>query len=39
VIHETGLDIVELSGEKIARNEIWFDLTAFMKAISQNPIL
>lgn len=33
VIVETGLDIVELDGEKISRNEVWFDRAALIAAM------
>lgn len=29
-IHETGLDIVEMTDGKIIRNEVWFDRVALM---------
>jgi hypothetical protein len=32
VIHETGLDIVELEGQKIIRNEVYFDRASLIKA-------
>lgn len=35
IIHEIGLDIVELEGEKITRNEVYFDRTRLMAAIEK----
>ncbi len=35
IIHETGLDIVELSGNKITRNEVYFDRTRLVAAIEK----
>lgn len=35
-IVEQGLDIVELSGGKISRNEVYFDRTAWMKAMAKS---
>ena len=33
MIQEIGLDIVEFKGEKISRNEVYFDRTAFFSAV------
>ena len=35
-IHEIGLDIVEIEGEKITRNEVYFDRTKLLAAIEKN---
>lgn len=35
VIHEHGLDIVEIDGDIITRNEVYFDRAALMGAIAQ----
>ena len=32
-IHENGLDIVEIDGDKITRNEVYFDRTRLLAAI------
>lgn len=34
-IHEVGLDIVEIEGEKITRNEVYFDRTKLLAAIEK----
>lgn len=34
-IHEFGLDIVEIEGEKITRNEVYFDRTKLLAAIEK----
>ncbi|MFW9787925.1 MAG: nuclear transport factor 2 family protein [Candidatus Thorarchaeota archaeon] len=34
-IHEIGLDIVEIDGDKITRNEVYFDRTRLMAAIEK----
>lgn len=34
-IHEVGLDIVELEGEKITRNEVYFDRTRLVAAVER----
>ena len=34
-IHETGLDIVEIKGNKITRNEVYFDRTQLLAAIER----
>ena len=34
-IHETGMDIVELDGKKITRNEVYFDRTRLMAAVER----
>lgn len=33
-IEETGLDIVEIDGVKITRNEVYFDRTAILNAVN-----
>jgi hypothetical protein len=35
IIKEEGLDIVELSDGKISRNEVYFDRTAWLKAVEK----
>ena len=35
-IHEMGLDIVEIEGERITRNEVYFDRTRLLAAIEKN---
>ena len=35
-INETGLDIVEIVGRKIVRNEVFFDRTKLLKAIQES---
>ena len=35
-IHEICLDIVEIEGEKITRNEVYFDRTRLLAAIEKN---
>ena len=35
VINEVGLDIVEIEGEKITRNEVYFDRTRLLAAIEK----
>jgi hypothetical protein len=35
VIHETGLDIVEIEGSKIMRNEVYFDRTRLLAAVEK----
>jgi hypothetical protein len=35
VIHETGLDIVEIRGTKIVRNEVYFDRTRLIAAVEK----
>jgi hypothetical protein len=35
VIHETGLDIVELDGHLITRNEVYFDRTRLVAAVDK----
>lgn len=35
VIHETGLDIVELEGKLITRNEVYFDRTRLVAAVDK----
>jgi hypothetical protein len=35
ILHETGLDIVELDGEKITRNEVYFDRTRLVSSIDK----
>ena len=34
-IHEVGLDIVEIEGEKITRNEVYFDRTKLLAAVEK----
>ena len=34
-IHEKGLDIVEIEGDKITRNEVYFDRTRLLAAIEE----
>lgn len=34
-IHEIGLDIVEIEGTKITRNEVYFDRTRLMEAVER----
>ncbi len=34
-LHEVGLDIVELEGKKISRNEVYFDRTRLVAAVKQ----
>ena len=34
-IHEVGLDIVEIEGEKISRNEVYFDRTQLLAAVEK----
>ncbi|TFG09967.1 nuclear transport factor 2 family protein [Candidatus Thorarchaeota archaeon] len=34
-LHEVGLDIVELEGRKISRNEVYFDRTRLVEAVRQ----
>ena len=34
-IHEVGLDIVELEGNKITRNEVYFDRTRLVAAVER----
>ena len=34
-IHETGLDIVEIDGDKITRNEVYFDRTNLLAALEK----
>ncbi len=34
-IHEIGLDIVEIEGAKITRNEVYFDRTRLMEAVER----
>ncbi len=34
-INETGLDIVEIEGDKITRNEVYFDRTRLLSAIAK----
>ena len=36
IIHEVGLDIVEIEGDKITRNEVYFDRTNLLAAIEKN---
>jgi hypothetical protein len=35
VIHETGIDIVEIEGNKIMRNEVYFDRTRLLAAVEK----
>ncbi len=35
VLHETGVDIVELRGDKITRNEVYFDRTRLVEALKE----
>lgn len=37
VINEVGLDIVEIEGEQITRNEVYFDRTRLVAAIEKKP--
>lgn len=37
IIHETGLDIVEIKEGRICRNEVYFDRTAWLKAVNLTP--
>lgn len=37
VIEEVGLDIVEMAGGRITRNEVYFDRTALLQAIRNPP--
>jgi hypothetical protein len=34
-IHEIGLDIVEIDGDKITRNEVYFDRTRLLTALEK----
>ena len=34
-IHEVGLDIVEIEGDKITRNEVYFDRTRLVAAVEK----
>lgn len=34
-LHEVGLDIVELEGDKITRNEVYFDRTRLVAAVER----
>jgi hypothetical protein len=36
VVVEQGLDIVELTGNQISRNEVYFDRAAWMKALAKS---
>ncbi|MHA1958998.1 MAG: nuclear transport factor 2 family protein [Candidatus Thorarchaeota archaeon] len=36
LVNEQGLDIVEISGNKVTRNEVFFDRTALLKAIESS---
>ena len=35
IIHEIGLDIVEIEGTKITRNEVYFDRTRLMASVER----
>lgn len=36
VIHETGLDIVEIKSKRIIRNEVYFDRTRLLAAVEKS---